>query len=368
MLLTISYLLIGLCGCSSKSINKMENAECDEATYNRGFFTGSTNGYYILDSYRILFYDKSSKKLIPLCSKPECDHEDSSVCNSFVGNIQSGIQYYKGKIYYLTKKGSQLILDRKDADGGNLEEVAVLTEAFQSTSEELKLQVNGNYAFVITYKPQGEESIQSLYVKDITNNSEMQKIYEAKYLSETIKLPYIYGNKAYFTSDYFGYENDELIAYGNLNCYDFETGESSVLAENADGAIVLQGDTIYFGNHKGEVHKFDIKTSEDTVIINMDENNKYFYLASDQKYLYVDNVLASMTISKNGLNGRCIYVYSHDGELIDTIALPDNDNDCINILGDSDNIVLNGPNGMELINKDQIGTGKYSVETIDLWN
>ena len=120
LLLTI-YAAVFFYGCTNKSsYSNSDDAYINYATdmqlmYHIGGnapMTKSDKGYYYIgEDGIVIFIDKETKKATPLCSKPNCTHDDPEACDAYlnltqkpdtlVGAHDSAIQYNDGYLYAL---------------------------------------------------------------------------------------------------------------------------------------------------------------------------------------------------------------------------------------------------------------------------
>ena len=120
LLLTI-YAAVFFYGCTNKSsYSNFDDAYINYATdmqlmYHIGGnapMTKSDKGYYYIgEDGIVIFIDKETKKATPLCSKPNCTHDDPEACDAYlnltqkpdtlVGAHDSAIQYNDGYLYAL---------------------------------------------------------------------------------------------------------------------------------------------------------------------------------------------------------------------------------------------------------------------------
>ena len=118
LLSVILVLILFFCitGCEEgKYADKNFNIETDMQYYYRQSgtdlpMTESPNGYYYMyysKTNNILFYvDKETEEATPLCSKPNCLHDNPNSCDAYFDVSESVmnnqmIQYYNGKLYIL---------------------------------------------------------------------------------------------------------------------------------------------------------------------------------------------------------------------------------------------------------------------------
>ena len=139
-------------GCSTDqqpTVNSTFNYETDMQYIYRssGIYepiTKSDTGYYYVCGDNggqgiVIYIDKSTKKATPLCSKPNCLHEDPDVCNAYFNFSSSPglemcaqsvvLQYYKDSLYTVcydvsTEDDCKAYLMKIDKDGKNRERIS----------------------------------------------------------------------------------------------------------------------------------------------------------------------------------------------------------------------------------------------------
>ena len=147
LLSVILVLILFFCitGCEEgKYADKNFNIETDMQYYYRQSgtdlpMTESPNGYYYMyysKTNNILFYvDKETEEATPLCSKPNCLHDNPNSCDAYFDVSESVmnnqmIQYYNGKLYILCGEYDKDFIEYKqyllrcDLDGSNRKRVS----------------------------------------------------------------------------------------------------------------------------------------------------------------------------------------------------------------------------------------------------
>ena len=129
--------LVG-CGKDPQDSPSTESAESYVLTlppedHNQGFqgmpFVETPEGYYYMYGNLICFCARGTNDFYPICSKPECSHEDED-CNAWCSGTSFG--YYKGALYnyrrIATTDGAQPALDviKRNLDGTDHQVVATL--------------------------------------------------------------------------------------------------------------------------------------------------------------------------------------------------------------------------------------------------
>ena len=105
------------------------------ATSQERILTESEDGYYCIllrDSiYYLYFIDKATMKIVPLCNKPNCLHdqetEDEKIidCNAYLyGNsFYTNLNFMDGKLYLVPNDQEQTVVLQMEPDGSNRKEL-----------------------------------------------------------------------------------------------------------------------------------------------------------------------------------------------------------------------------------------------------
>lgn len=111
-----------------------------EADFAYQYVAESENGYYFWERLsqnqwypRLMFMDRESGRVVPLCSRPDCTHEGTEECNAYFRetNRNGGgvdklyLQYYEGNLYAVgLSEDAYVSLFRIKADGSGEWEVS----------------------------------------------------------------------------------------------------------------------------------------------------------------------------------------------------------------------------------------------------
>ena len=103
------------------------NLEAGEDPYQSCWAVGShnfaraENGYYFMadNGKSLMYFDASTKDVIPVCAKPDCKHDDYD-CNSYLGkgeHLLFSVYYYNGYVYVLKNNMGNRKLVQISQDG-----------------------------------------------------------------------------------------------------------------------------------------------------------------------------------------------------------------------------------------------------------
>ena len=370
LILVMGVIVIGVTYKSSQVEKKNVQNNKEEINYSyTQQIASTTKGFYFGYNFdQIMFMDRKSKKVIPLCSKPECNHENYKTCNSFISNMKSGIQYYEGKLYYISKNEEhQLALFRVDEAGNNKEEVTTLVQSFQGEGESVAFRIINNHIYIEFFKdvPGDEGYMQTtLYQKKLTSKEDLIKVYDAKNPGEKVNLPQVYKNKVYFNTSFYQSVEDELMIYGELYAYDTNNNTLELLLEDIDGDVIIKGDSLFYSNHRGQLGKVNLDTLEQEIVVTMKEEDKFFDFYVDDQYIYVDNCPITMSTYVGGATVRKIMIFDYMGNLVDTIYPVGGF--MVNFVGNDEYLIFDEGSSVVFFDKSQIGKQDKRWERYEL--
>lgn len=113
----------------------------------------SKQGYYYLrDDHFLCFFDFASQKSVCLCDKTGCTHQDGD-CRAYMLSATPTRMFFRSDtLYFFETRQDGLKLTRRDADGGNYEEVLTLMQGKQeadATMDVSDYRVCGNLVYYI---------------------------------------------------------------------------------------------------------------------------------------------------------------------------------------------------------------------------
>lgn len=297
--------------------------------------TKSDTGYYYLgrgiEGTRIVIYiDKESKKATPLCSKPNCMHDDIELCDAYVkssetvsidtmfGATGNLIQYYKGSLYLLCGEYDESFINynsyimKMNLDGSNREKV---TNYFDFSVKYWCM--HRGYLYYLT-----DSTL--CRVPEASLDSEPEIIYKAEYFIEngrnTFDYLYAYENYIYFSVNE---KDDKGNGEGMKSyCINLDTLEKTEIKIGTEHAIVqgfLDNKVIVTcADDNGrifEITDLDGKNGKQFLTNEQIGDNSF---TNDGTYLYLDN---AMYAAKNK-EQQTITVLDNQFNEIDTFRLP----------------------------------------------
>ena len=289
--------------------------------------TKSDTGYYYLgrgiEGTRIVIYiDKESKKATPLCSKPNCMHDDIEICDAYVkssetvsidtmfGATGNLIQCYKGSLYLLCGEYDESFINynpyimKMNLDGSNREKV---TNYFDFSVKYWCM--HRGYLYYLTDSTLFRVSEASL-------DSEPEVIYKAEYFIEngrnTFDYLYAYEKYIYFSVNE---KDDKGNGEGAKSyCINLDSLEKSEIKIGTEYAIVqgfLDNKVIVTcADDNGrifEIRDLDGKNGKQFLTNEQIGDNSF---TNDGTYLYLDNAMyaaknkeqQTMTVLDNQFN------------------------------------------------------------------
>lgn len=329
--------------------------------------TKTDTGYYYVGDHDILIYiDKESKKATPLCSKPNCLHEDPDICDAYLNlaGTTSGlkIQYYKGSLYFIEQEiskdltSSKIYLTKMDKDGKNR----------QRLTNDLKFgicewMIHRGYFYYAT-----DSSIMRLSMDDLKAEPEVLfKLKENEYFKDdtnTFRWLMAYGDYAYFNVSVYDMEQEVLKGF---SYYVIDTNSKKVKEiKDNDGTVcwdTFAGDKLiyYVCDESGKnIKYYSSDLSGDSPQPLTGEMFKTYHNVFDGKYYYHSD---SAETPKNGKQ-QVVQVYDQKGSKVDSFmfsdktgvaktCLPQDNEYYITVLQDE-----NGDNALYMADKSQIGS------------
>lgn len=336
-------------------------------------FAKTENGYYFVSDtgQYLMYFDKESKDVIPVCGKADCQH-NSSTCNAYLGQGQfllDTIYYNQGYIYLISYAGGYATLVQVNADGSGRKEVAKLMPSDGGSSIRLVFHGNEVYVYDRGANIGSEDEKSECIIRVSLTSGEQETVYEYKGISATIDSAKSFGNKLFFIL-YEGNRDKEtkqlIIESKGLYSYDYDTGQTSeVTDKNIYDYYFDTQNQILYSFVKGEgLYKTDIESGEENLIYKADSVMSMCNMSYDGTYIYLDNIFYCTGVAvgkKRGENKKCI-VLTQDGTVVNTIS-------CKNYLtiyyGDNHYMFADRPG--EDLASGLVYIDKNEIETVSDW-
>ena len=270
-----------------------------------------------------MYFDIATKSYIPLCNKPNCQH-DSEECNAFFNNysivgdvtyISNYIQYYDGYVYVIAvdEKSGYVYLYQISPDGSSSKEYMTLYKADLSS-------VNGEVDF---HSP--NVCIHRGYVYFIDNGESAPKIRRIELGKKKAQIvfenkntrPHLYRMEAY--GDYLFFQSGNFI---DDDCIEIEAGIFALNINTAQVQLIKKGGVadytisngcLYYATTSG-INCYSLKDRTDEAVV--DNGLSLNEVMVHGKYIYCYND-ASYTLSQYDLEGKLLWQVT-DGDLNQT--------------------------------------------------
>ncbi len=199
-------------------------------------------GFYItVNEYAgavtLIYFDKATRTAHPLCSAPECDHNNPD-CAAWMRDYMPQVYYYEGKLYLMSFDEEATYLERMNPDGSNRERVRTMANV---ANQYWELIMHEDYFYYIS---QGKLCALpfSGKVGEHTILYEFPEVYSLNRLF--VKGDYLYFGYAYLTDE--EQSQGDSVAYR----YHIPTGQIEELLHLEQGSYVeiapVTDDDIYY--------------------------------------------------------------------------------------------------------------------------
>ena len=305
----------------------------------------SEKGYYFIKNQYIYFFDKDTKKVVPLCNKSDCLHDEETIekrvnCNAYIPKSidTTDIVYYNHCVYYIvdgsdTKKLTEQLVEVSE-DGSAKEVIASI-----SGGKIQNWQIHRGYIYYTINQYERDEDTgeeisckTKIYQLKLHENvDEAELLYETKdgYNGMGGDVMLFYGDHAYFTTE--GYAQEGEDSYFTTYHYNLVTKEMKELVpckdSNFSHMFVYNNQLIYncwydtddderngiyyCCDLNGE-HRKEFRKTRAGEVLYTDGT----YLYQDNYYLVKDNVVSFNPVDDK----RTITVYNEKFEELGDIA------------------------------------------------
>jgi len=334
--------------------NQAYNYETDDryAIENNYGVTETEDAYYFLEQYdtsTLYIWDKASKQISPLCSKPDCTHSiGSSNCNA---NVKEAWQlyYYEGNLYTIAvedsenengQNGEKIILRKISLDGSVKEDICTIAQCYITEDNNysdntftVRGIVHRGYLYYLYNFGTGDGAVDVDYYNNNSNilyrikldgSEEPECIHVLKECgnSSSLSMKGI-GSYIYFVDTQW---DSQGILY-RLNTESMQLEEMGIGKINSYAYAVLEDKIIYKENMLDTVlYSYTPETGEKTVFADMTgrkENYKFGSFEYDGTYFYLyfvseenNNVWTRVVLDKQGkeVGEFCFYEEGEEAE------------------------------------------------------
>lgn len=333
-------------------------------------FAKAEGGYYFLNetANSLMFFDSETKEYIPVCAKPECEHNNSS-CDAYLASgshLIGSVYYYKGYIYLFKLVNGKAALEQITSDGSSRRVIAEVIPNNGTSS--LYMAFHAGYAYI--YDHSGHLHLDEEYTESIIEvcleTGELKNVYEITGVNMAIDNAKSFGDKLFFVVEQ-SCKNEETgitaLKGQGLFAYDYNTHEVYCINKSDiyDYFMDIENNALYYYINGEGLYKADIDTMDSRLIYAATDQMDMCQVSYDGKYLYLNNLRWCGYKNVSRKYGSCI-VLDTNGEIVNEIP-------CSGFLhiyyGDSEYMFALRPgegamNGLVYIEKS-------SIETIKDW-
>lgn len=319
----------------------------------------ATGVYFVVNDY-IMYTDYGSDKLIKLCGRPDCNH-DNEDCNAQISGC-TVLSYYKGYLYAILGDGSdqEAKLIRMDPDGSNQIEILNLLAFAKEHSGDFvrcELITEGVCFFhtkrwVTTNTANGGTTIKSELVDYYIYR--LDGSMEEPVLQQSSGVMYNCGN----TVLSYSLETRHGGEYGSYWSWDPVTEEQTYLTDHPGVPGYFDENAGYYFKD-GAIRRMTYATQTEENLLDTGLEGKYLLLSFPDCL-----VLASRTDGETA--DKNLYFYNWNLELVDTVKItyphPEMAESAI-IAETADRLILQDHNHLPMyyINKSELGTGNVEI-------
>lgn len=314
------------------------NIETDDQSFfdDNHTLASCNEGYYYFNGEVLCFLDKNSKQSVPLCTKPDCSHnEETPDCNAYFSYMQYepqfGIYYYNSCLYFLGNDGTEhsktLYLYKVSKDGTSREQVSRLVEFGSPINKMMIKFIMHKGIGYLSYANKDKAELYSFNVEE--KNPQLNKIDEISGPGPELYRMYGCDNGISYQYGHFtdkDYKNFE----GGIKLY--INGKSQTVVKNAVKPYVVANGNIYYEMKDG-VKVYSLKTGKTSDFKTV--SNAYS-LKYDGKYFYAYDVMDD--------NFERLDVYDKNQKYVAEIKMPDCQYPNL-LFGDTDMLFCTGSEG-----------------------
>ncbi len=237
----------------------------------------TVNGVYFIEDAKDLtarylkFYDYAAERIVYVCSKSNCSHNDES-CMAFFGNQEypmPHIWYYDGGLYVSKVDGDYMGVEKIALDGSTRTDSCTLMrinkETVKGPTGDIEytyypeMTIHRGYVYYTTYYP-GNESADLRRVK-LNSEEEPETLYSLKGTAVMIMRLKPYGAHVFFQAGMEGGQNIEV----NIYKHDIGSGETKEYYPGVLRDYVPFEGGVYYLDLSNNVYKADTDTMENTI-------------------------------------------------------------------------------------------------------
>ena len=324
-MLTAGLFLLSACGNTKQKDTNDVAAPMEVNTIASDFeyrhIAESENGYYFwermnADQYdtRLMFMDKESGRVVPLCNRPDCGHEGRE-CNAYFSGLNIGadgidkqyLQYYEGSLYAVGLSADDyVVLFRIKADGSEWEIVTKLYRTDYAATghwHSPELLIEEGYVYFVDWK----QKIKKLERIPIGGGAS-EVVFEGDSDALEVQIFRMKSNEGFLYFQVLNFsDNIYENAVGGLYCCNTETGQCSLVKEGLSGPYSVCNGFVYYGNQEG-LCRYSVQDQTAEILVGQTMNVPNITLTKD--YIILCDQMADYGLT----------LYDYDGMKITTVS------------------------------------------------
>lgn len=357
ILLLLSFLSLTFCGRNIVSEEKLVYAPYFPA------FMGNYGDDLILQMEDRLYYvDRQTGELSVWCKREKCSHGlGAQTCPAVLpqGTVMGCDQ---GKIYQInapdTARPLYYVISEVDPERGDRRELTGFVDMVEPYWASI---YNGFYYYISDYIMEDDGSGQALTMSRVSlaDGAEPELLWRT---TDDVSFPMLTGRQFY---DHYLLMTVSYTDGKALTVYNLENNEVVIDASGEmSGAFMHLGRLYYVSRHQRAVEVYDTEAQATVDTISMEGRiTGDMTVAGDEDYLYITEYF---TNAEDGRTCTNMYIYTYDGDHVNTVAAgPNSEDRNITYLFSTDTYIYVGrPNhywpeadGIYAVSKNQIGQG-----------
>ena len=323
---------------------------------------------------RYYYFDYSSKESVVLCNRPNCTHEDETICDAYFDGIPLLAQY-NDKLYFLVPGYENSVIYVANSDGSNKKRLISINGnlGFRLAIADNKLFYEKNVQqYDENLNPVGNPKV-SICMYDLTvhKNSTLTKVRSG--IDATIKLLGYYNNAVYYMYQDNKKKADPNIDYNEANLsyfkslighqsiyrYDISTGKETEILNSLDKfgiSPTLYQDSIFYmttdkSSHVTTLYRYRLDNNKLQVIASGKDLYNGIIECADGKVFYSRGVFNGKSVTYTSI--KTSYAYDLKTGKSTEVKLRSGNN-CYSVIGASSDLVF------FLVGKNEALTGSTS--------
>lgn len=323
MLCFCNFLLVSCSGKEdfSELGNEYKVAVDDQYYFNDHVMAKSNKGYYINYDGQKLYYMDENKKLIPVCAKLECNHEDFN-CSATKSAEGFRVYVHNNKLYFVTldMESLEYWLYEANLDGSEQTKLAYLfKQGDDGITYELMLHRGYAYFFVANHS-MIDSSVRELYRIELNKNAKKETIDTVEGYGSSFIRVVGYGEYVYYQKGSFDNKEGDNFRT-DLYRFDINTCKTNKVYSGTMYDYYVDQDELFFMNDS-DMSKLNIETGKIKNVFTIEAGNSGLNFNYDGTYFYIDN--AALILASEGEKedkDRVIQIFDKAGENIKNLKI-----------------------------------------------